>query len=189
VRSRKVPKFQIIAGKAAKLRQERRETKNTGTAVDISSGRDAAEPATRSQSTQDSSENPILPDDTIGSLSDFGVSTSGQGQQPPVVNVVEAASQGPTALRYGIWIAALLGAISVFYGVVFAASGGISNVLKNYWPKKDFIPYSERRRLEDDLAATEESRGSAPGLSGGASNPGSLAAPSDLLNLMPGKGK
>ncbi len=63
-----------------------------------------------------------------------------------IVNVIEAASQGPTALRYGIWIAALLGAISVFYGVVFAASGGISNVLKNYWPKKDFIPYSERRR-------------------------------------------
>ena len=63
-----------------------------------------------------------------------------------VVNIVEAASGGPTALRYGIWIAALLGAISVFYGVVFAASGGISNVLKDYWPKKDFMPYSERRR-------------------------------------------
>jgi len=76
-----------------------------------------------------------------------GMHTSSQSAiHVQVVNIIEAASQGPSALRYGIWIAALLGAISIFYGVVFAASGGISSVLKEYWPKKDFIPYSERRR-------------------------------------------
>jgi len=181
--------MQIVAGKSAKLRQERREAKSSGGAVLDSPTRGADDSATRDEAPQESAENPILPDGPIGSLSDFGVSTSGSDQQPPVVNIIEAASQGPSALRYGIWIAALLGAISIFYGVVFAASGGISSVLKEYWPKKDFIPYSERRRLEDDLAASEESRTGAPGLTGGAPKAGVKSAPDDLLNLMPGSRK
>jgi len=60
-------------------------------------------------------------------------------------NIVESASKGPTAVTFAIWIAALLGAIGIFYGAVSAANG-ISGILNEYWPKKDFIPYSERRR-------------------------------------------
>jgi hypothetical protein len=62
-----------------------------------------------------------------------------------VSNIVEAASKGPTAVTLVIWIAAVLGAIAVSYGALSAANG-ISGVLNEKWPKKDFIPYSERRR-------------------------------------------
>lgn len=63
-------------------------------------------------------------------------------------NLVEQVSSGPTALTYAIWITVLLSAIGAFYGLVFAASGGLSNFLKDKvtFTRKDFVPYSERRR-------------------------------------------
>ena len=71
-----------------------------------------------------------------------------------VTNFVEDISKGPTAVTYAIWITVLLGAISVFYGLVFAASGGLSEFLKDKvtFTRKDFVPYSERRRSEISLA-------------------------------------
>ena len=63
-------------------------------------------------------------------------------------NFVEQISTGPTALTYAIWISLLLSAIGIFYGLVFAASGGLSEFLKDKvtFTRKDFVPYSERRK-------------------------------------------
>ena len=75
-------------------------------------------------------------------------------------NFVEEISKGPTAVTYAIWITVLLSVIGVFYGLVFAASGGLSEFLKDKvtFTRKDFVPYSERRRLKIFLIFCLEQR-------------------------------
>eukprot|EP00873_Tetraselmis_striata_P025385 jgi/Tetstr1/445649/TSEL_003454.t1 len=62
-------------------------------------------------------------------------------------------------------IAAVMAGISVFYSIVFYAGGGIAYLVKDTitFTRKDFIPYSERRRLEAEAEEAQRSRDEAAG--------------------------
>ncbi|KXZ53898.1 hypothetical protein GPECTOR_6g816 [Gonium pectorale] len=98
--------------------------------------------------------------------------------------------------------------ISVFYSIVFYGASNAVYVFKDQLAaitKKDFVPYSERRRMEQEVLAKLEAEqaerlkareaGAAESGSGGAdSQPAAAPEPdtgatADLLNLLPGKAK
>lgn len=57
----------------------------------------------------------------------------------------EASQLGQLA-KYAKWTVSLMLVIGAFYGAVFYASGSISMLIKDKYPKREFMPYSEKRR-------------------------------------------
>ena len=50
--------------------------------------------------------------------------------------------------QIAVWVFSLILVIGIFYSIVFYASGGLGLLLKDRitFTRKDFVPYSERRR-------------------------------------------
>ncbi|KAK9793454.1 hypothetical protein WJX73_010227 [Symbiochloris irregularis] len=75
--------------------------------------------------------------------------------------------------KYAKWIVSLMLVIGAFYGAVFYASGSLSMLIKDRYPKREFMPYSEKRRLEENASSAEPA--------------GGFPSSDELLNLLPGK--
>lgn len=74
----------------------------------------------------------------------------------------EASESKPPPLVVSLLglVAAVMAGISVFYSIVFYAGGGIAYLVKDTitFTRKDFIPYSERRRLEKEAEEAQKER-------------------------------
>ncbi|GIL64016.1 hypothetical protein Vafri_18004 [Volvox africanus] len=107
-------------------------------------------------------------------------------------------------------VAAIMAVISVFYSIVFYGASNAVYVFKDQLAaitKKDFVPYSERRRLEQEVLAKLEAEqaerlngrgGSGEGVPGVSTDttatPGTAAvedggSSTELLNLLPSSNK
>ncbi|KAG2442055.1 hypothetical protein HYH02_009846 [Chlamydomonas schloesseri] len=101
-------------------------------------------------------------------------------------------------------VTAIMAVISVFYSIVFYGASNITYVFKDQLAaitKKDFVPYSERRRMEQEVLAkleleqAERIKAKGPASSAAADAPVVTSAPADssspdeLLNLLPNKAK
>ncbi|PNW80748.1 hypothetical protein CHLRE_07g328075v5 [Chlamydomonas reinhardtii] len=103
-------------------------------------------------------------------------------------------------------VTAIMAVISIFYSIVFYGASNITYVFKDQLAaitRKDFVPYSERRRMEQEVLAKLEAEqaeriqgksAAAAGSQASADTPvvssvPDTSSPDELLNLLPNKAK
>ncbi|KAG2440807.1 hypothetical protein HXX76_003662 [Chlamydomonas incerta] len=104
-------------------------------------------------------------------------------------------------------VTAIMAVISVFYSIVFYGASNITYVFKDQLAaitRKDFVPYSERRRMEQEvlakleaeqaerISAQDAATAAAPATADAPvvpSIPDDSSSPDELLNLLPNKAK